>query len=91
MLVVLVAADLVGCLAELPREAVEDDLRERNALLGAVAFSYPADMSIETARIEAFCSSLGPSKNACKLVALRPSAAHTIPRVSWLATQVRNS
>jgi hypothetical protein len=47
-------------------------------------------MSIETALIDAFCSSVSPSKNACRLAALRPSVAHTIAPVSWSATQVRN-
>jgi hypothetical protein len=55
-----------------------------------IAFSQPADMSIDTALIEAFRSSVSPSKNACKPAALRPSVAHTIPPLSWLATQVRN-
>jgi hypothetical protein len=39
-------------------------------------------MSIETARIDAFCSGVRPSKNACRLAALRPSVAHTIPPVA---------
>jgi len=47
-------------------------------------------MSIETARIDCFCSSVSPSKNPCKLAALRPSVAHTIAPLSWSATQVRN-
>ena len=47
-------------------------------------------MSIETARIEAFCSGVSPSKNACKLAALRPSVAHTIAPLWWLTTEVRN-
>jgi len=47
-------------------------------------------MSIETARIEAFCSSVSWSKNACRLAALRPSVAHTIAPLWWLTTEVRN-
>ena len=90
MLVVFVAADLVGGLgAQLDHvKGVKAHLASGTALV--IAFSYPALMSIETARIEAFCSSVSPSKNACKLAALRPGAAHTIPPVSWLATHVRN-
>src|SRR5450755_3682837 len=55
-----------------------------------IAFSYTADMSIETALIDFVCSAVSPSKNACKPPALRPSVAHTIEPFSWSATQVRN-
>jgi hypothetical protein len=58
-------------------ERVKHDLRVRDAVLGADRL-LPADMSIETALIDAFCSSVSPAKNAVRLSALRPSVAHTI-------------
>jgi hypothetical protein len=39
-------------------------------------------MSIETAWIDAFCSSERAAKKACNVAALRPRAAHTIAPVA---------
>ena len=77
--VVLRAADLVGRLAA-ERDHVkriERDLRVRDGLRDRLL--YPADMSIETALIEARCASVNWSKKPCKVAALRPGAASTTP------------
>ena len=46
-----------------------------------IAFSYPADMSIETASIEAFCSSVSPSK---KVTRVAHAAARPLDRLGQI-------
>jgi len=48
-----------------------------------IAFSYPADMSIETAWIEAFCSSASLSKEGLQAGGVTARRPHTIRGFSW--------